>query len=189
MMARSRRMHSAGWFITALGALAVIALVGCQEPAGPAGTGDDNIPMPPEQAPDDMGADDVDTGDDMGTGADPVDPPRIKTDEHGVGHISDPDDFQAYVLDAKTPVLVDFYANWCKPCDILAPTMVKIHDQYEGRAAVYKVNVDNAKALARKYSIRSIPLVILFVHGEIAEQWVGVRPESTYTAAVDAALQ
>jgi len=108
---------------------------------------------------------------------------------HETKYISDPDVFQELVLEADTPVLVDFYANWCGPCKTLSPTIQKIRGDYAGRAAVYKVNVDKAGALARQYGARSIPLVVMFQDGRIVEKWVGLRPESTYTQALDKALQ
>ncbi len=98
--------------------------------------------------------------------------------------ISSDVDFETKVLGAKTPVLVDFYADWCGPCKFLAPVIEDIAKELTGKAAVYKINVDELQSLAAKYGIQSIPTVILFNGGEPAKQFVGVRGKEEYLSAV-----
>ena len=82
--------------------------------------------------------------------------------------------FKEVVLDSKLPVMVDFWATWCGPCRMLAPTVEEVAEETEGRAIVGKVNVDDEMTLARKYRIASIPTLIVFENGEEARRSVGV---------------
>ena len=84
------------------------------------------------------------------------------------------DNFKAEVLDAKGLVLVDFWATWCGPCKMLAPTVSEIADEYEGKVKVCKLDVDQAMDIARSYGVASIPTLILFKDGEIVKKSVGV---------------
>ncbi len=95
--------------------------------------------------------------------------------------------FQADVLDASAdmPVLVDFWADWCQPCKMLAPTLEKVAAGYAGRARIAKVNSDSEQALAARYGIRSLPTLLLFRNGQPAEQIVGVQPEGAIAALLD----
>ena len=81
--------------------------------------------------------------------------------------------FDALVLKADTPVLVDFWAEWCGPCLALAPTIDAVAKEYEGRATVVKLNVDNSPATAQRYGIRGIPTLVLFHEGDEAQRLVG----------------
>ena len=83
--------------------------------------------------------------------------------------------FDAQVLKAGEPVLVDFWAEWCGPCRMLAPTIEELAREYAGRVKVGKVNVDQNATLAERYGIRGIPTVMLFKNGQIVEQTVGVQ--------------
>ncbi len=83
--------------------------------------------------------------------------------------------FEKEVINSDIPVLVDFWATWCGPCRMLAPIIEEIANEYEGKVKVGKVNVDEQSALAAKYGIMSIPTLILFKNGEIAEKTVGLR--------------
>ncbi len=94
-------------------------------------------------------------------------------------------DFQSEVLDSQVPVLVDFWAPWCGPCRMLTPILEKLDDAFKESAKVVKVNVDDSPSIASKFGITSIPTVIIFNKGEVAEQFVGVQTESTYKNAVD----
>ena len=82
--------------------------------------------------------------------------------------------FEQEVLKADKPVLVDFWATWCGPCRMLAPTIEEVAEETEGRAIVGKVNVDDEMALARKYRIASIPTLIVFENGEEVRRSIGV---------------
>jgi len=81
--------------------------------------------------------------------------------------------FEQSVLQSDQPVLVDFWAAWCAPCRMIAPTIEKIAERYEGRARVVKVNVDENPATAQRYGIKGIPTLILFNEGKEAERIVG----------------
>lgn len=84
------------------------------------------------------------------------------------------DNFKAEVLDAKGLVLVDFWATWCGPCGMLAPTVAQVAEENEGKVKVCKLDVDQAMDIAMSYGVASIPTLILFKDGEIVKKSVGV---------------
>ena len=86
------------------------------------------------------------------------------------------DDFDAEVLESSTPVLVDFWADWCVPCRRVSPAVERLAESYEGRLGVAKLNVDDEPELARAYQIRSIPSLLIFRDGEVVDRLVGERP-------------
>lgn len=85
-------------------------------------------------------------------------------------------------------VLVDFWAPWCGPCKMIAPVVSELADQFDGKARIGKLNVDENKATAAKYGVRSIPTLILFKDGEPVKQFVGVKPKSAFAKAIEAHL-
>jgi thioredoxin 1 len=99
------------------------------------------------------------------------------------------DSFQADVLDSTIPVLVDFWAPWCGPCRQLAPTIDAISEEYKGRVAVGKINTDESPKIATQYGIQSIPTLIVFKDGKIAERLVGALPMAQIAAKLDAVLE
>ncbi|HEV8607433.1 MAG TPA: thioredoxin [Tepidisphaeraceae bacterium] len=95
--------------------------------------------------------------------------------------------FETEVLKSDTPVLVDFWAEWCMPCRMLAPTIDKIARDYAGKVKVGKVDTDSNRDVSIKYGINAIPTVILFKNGQVAQKFVGLRQEKDFKEALDAA--
>ncbi|MEG0070522.1 MAG: thioredoxin [Raoultibacter sp.] len=87
-------------------------------------------------------------------------------------------DFQSKVLEAQGPVLVDFFATWCGPCKMLAPTLDEVAQEVEGKAHVYKIDVDQSPDIASRYSVMSVPTLIVFKDGQPAQQAVGSQPKA-----------
>ena len=91
----------------------------------------------------------------------------------------DQGNFEAEVIQSDTPVLVDFWAEWCMPCKMVAPVLDQISQDYAGRLKIAKVDVDNAGEIAQKFSIVSIPTLLLFKDGNVVGQQVGAVPRET----------
>lgn len=96
--------------------------------------------------------------------------------------------FDEVVLKSDKPVMVDFWAAWCGPCRMVAPIMEQLTEEYEGKAVIGKVDVDNNQEFAAKYGVRNIPTVLVFKNGEVVEKQVGVAPKATYAEKIDAHL-
>ncbi len=94
--------------------------------------------------------------------------------------------FDAEVLGASAPVLVDFWAEWCMPCKILGPTIDELADSYKGKALVGKVDIDANRDVAMKFGISAIPTVIIFKDGQPAKKFVGLTKKEDLAAALDA---
>lgn len=94
-------------------------------------------------------------------------------------------EFQSKVLDADQPVLVDFFATWCGPCKMLAPTLDAVAAEVADRAKVYKVDVDQSPDVAGKYGVMSVPTLILFKGGQPVKQIVGAQPKPALMALFD----
>ena len=97
-------------------------------------------------------------------------------------------DFETQALSGQTPFLVDFWAEWCGPCRMLAPVLEKLAGEYDGKIRFGKLNVDENRQTAAKYGIRSIPTMIIFKNGQIHDQIVGALPEDKLRQRLDAAL-
>ena len=92
--------------------------------------------------------------------------------------------FSDEVLKSPTPVLVDFWAEWCGPCKMLAPVLDEIATEYDGRIKISKVNIDEEQALAAEYGVRAIPTLLLFKNGQVEEQVVGFKSKRDLRATL-----
>ena len=94
-------------------------------------------------------------------------------------------EFESSVLQGDKPALIDFWAEWCQPCKMLAPTVEEIAGEYEGKVLVGKLNVDDNPATATKYGIRGIPTLLLFKGGQVVQQLVGVKSKAEIKKVID----
>lgn len=102
-------------------------------------------------------------------------------------YISD-DSFQKEVLDSTEPVLVDYWAEWCGPCKMIAPILAEIADEYQGKIKVAKLNIDDNPQTPPKFGIRGIPTLMLFKNGNVEATKVGALSKSQLTAFIDTNL-
>ena len=98
------------------------------------------------------------------------------------------DNFSDEVLSAELPVLVDFWATWCGPCRMIAPIVEELSSEYEGKAKVCKLDVDTAQKTAAEFGIRSIPTLLIFKEGKVADQLIGAVSKLQITEKLDASL-
>lgn len=98
------------------------------------------------------------------------------------------DDFKEKVLQSKLPVLVDFWAEWCGPCKMIAPILDEIAKEYEGKIYVVKIDVDKNQSLALEYSVSSIPNLLLFKDGDVADQSIGLIAKENIIQMIDSVL-
>jgi thioredoxin 1 len=97
-------------------------------------------------------------------------------------------EFEEKVLKSDVPVLVDFWAEWCGPCKAIGPTIEQLATEYDGRAKVYKLDVDKDGDLAGQYNVMSIPALLVFKGGKVVDQMVGAAPKPQIAALIDRAL-
>ena len=104
-----------------------------------------------------------------------------------IKHLSDAS-FEADVLQAGTPVLVDYWAEWCGPCKMIAPILDEVATAYQGKLTIAKMNVDENREIPAKFGIRGIPTLMLFKNGELAATKVGAMSKAQLTAFIDQQL-
>ncbi len=93
--------------------------------------------------------------------------------------------FDAEVLKSSTPVLVDFWAEWCGPCKMIAPVLDELAGEYAGKVKIGKLNIDNCPELAGKYNVRAIPTLLIFKNGQVVEQMVGMKNKGALKTSLD----
>jgi thioredoxin 1 len=96
--------------------------------------------------------------------------------------------FNEQVINSDKPVLVDFWAEWCGPCRMVGPVVEELAKEYEGRAVIGKVNVDENSGVAAQFGIRNIPTLLIFKNGQIVDKQVGVAPKNVLAQKIDAQL-
>ena len=100
----------------------------------------------------------------------------------------DKSNFQTTVLDAKEPVVVDFWAEWCGPCKMIAPALEEIATELGSKVKIAKLNIDENPQLAAQFGVRSIPTLMLFKAGEVADMKVGAAPKTAISAWINGAI-
>ena len=97
-------------------------------------------------------------------------------------------EFKSEVVESDTPVLVDFWAEWCGPCKVIAPVVEELAKDYKGKIKFGKVNVDDHNMVASEYGVRSIPTLLIFKNGAVVNQIVGAVPKEKITAILDTVI-
>lgn len=100
--------------------------------------------------------------------------------------ITNKNNFEETILKSKTPVLVDFYADWCTPCKMMSPIIEEVSNEFKGKITVLKINIDECPDIAQKYSVMSIPTIILFKNGEATKTSVGVTSKEKLVEMIQA---
>ncbi|HHW67523.1 thioredoxin [Defluviitalea raffinosedens] len=99
-----------------------------------------------------------------------------------------PQEFQSEVLDSKDLVLVDFFATWCGPCKMMAPVIDQLAEEMNGKVKIFKIDVDEARDLAAKYRIMSVPTLMFFKNGEVVDQIMGAVPKDRLVDKINALI-
>lgn len=103
-------------------------------------------------------------------------------------HIKTAEEFKKEVLESQVPVVVDFWASWCQPCQMLGPVIEELSTDYEGRAKIVKINIEEAQELAQTHQIMSIPTIIFFKGGQIKDRSLGYVDKELLAEKLDALL-
>ena len=98
------------------------------------------------------------------------------------------DNFQQEIIESDVPALVDFWAEWCMPCKMIAPTVEELAGEYTGRLKVGKVDTDSCRDTSQKFGISAIPTLIIFKDGEVAKKLVGLQQKGDLKTAIDEVL-
>ncbi len=98
------------------------------------------------------------------------------------------ENFANEVKESSIPILVDFWAEWCAPCRMVAPVLDELAEEFDGKIKIGKVNVDQNRSVAAQYGVMSIPTLILFKNGELVEQMVGAQPKENLQKVLQSAL-
>ena len=106
----------------------------------------------------------------------------------GITQISDPQEWQSKVIESSVPVFVDFWAEWCGPCKMIAPVLEELASEYGEKLKICKMDVDANPETAPKYGIRGIPTLILFNNGDVAGTKVGALSKSQLSEFIDSAI-
>ncbi|MDN5923928.1 MAG: thioredoxin [Xanthomonadales bacterium] len=101
-----------------------------------------------------------------------------------INHVSDAD-FDAQVLQSDTPVLVDFWAEWCGPCKAIAPVLEGLASDFAGKVKIVKLNIDDNQKTAVNYNVRSIPTLLLFKNGKVEATEIGAKPKSAFAQMLE----
>lgn len=96
--------------------------------------------------------------------------------------------FDELVIKSEKPVVVDFWAEWCGPCRMVAPIMDELSDEYTGKAVVVKCDVDSSPGVTAKFGIRNIPTILFFKDGKIADKQIGAVPKNTFVTKLNALI-